>query len=163
MEIREIRREELESLIDSLWNPFAEEMATLDSYNALADDIRDGQLEYKREQFENEDIVIYVAAEGDALLGYALAEHGATPPVFQRGSEVNIEELYVSPSTRNQGIASALMEQVEQWAGDQDAERVTLSVNEANEPALDLYRELGFGIRRHKMDKPISGDAPPGQ
>lgn len=154
MEIREIHREELETLVDSLWTPFVEEMAALDSYNALADDIRDDQLEYKREQFDDESVVIYVA-ETDDVLGYALAEHGETPPVFQRGSEVNIEELYVAPSARNRGVASALMEQIEQWAADQGAARMTLSVNQANEPALCLYRALGFGIRRHKMDKPV--------
>lgn len=155
MEIRKIRRNEIQSLIFDCWLPFAKEMAALDEYNALAEDITDDALTYRQEQFENEDAVISVAVENNRIIGYATAERNDTPPVFQRGMAVNIEEIYVEQSYRGRGIASALIEHVEQWAADCGAERMTLSVNAANEAAQALYDDRGYDVRRHKMDKAI--------
>jgi ribosomal protein S18 acetylase RimI-like enzyme len=155
MEIREIRQDEIESLVLDCWLPFAKEMAALDEYNALAEDVRDDALTHRQEQFENEDVVIYVAVENDHFVGYVSAERNETPPVFQRGMEVNIGELYVKQSYRGQGIASALMEHAEQWAAECGAEHVTLSVNGANELAQALYDDRGYDVRRYKMDKNI--------
>jgi GNAT superfamily N-acetyltransferase len=155
MEIRELRRDEIESLVFDCWLPFAEEMAALDEYNALAEDIEEDALTHRREQFENEDVVIYVAVENGHLVGYVSAEQSDTAPVLQRGMAVNVGELYVTESHRGDGIASALMEHAERWAAECDAERMTLSVNAANESAQALYSNRGYDVRRHKMDKTI--------
>lgn len=106
MEIREIHRNEIESLFFDCWLPLAEEMRALDEYNALADDIREEALAHRHDQFENEDSVICVVLEDEEFIGYVTAEWNDTPPVFRRGAEVYIEELYVDESHRGQGIAS---------------------------------------------------------
>jgi hypothetical protein len=100
MEIRELRRDEIESLVSDCWLPFAEEMAALDEYNALAEDIEEDALSYRRERFGDEDVVTYVAIEDGNLTGYITAERTDTPPVFQRGTAVNVGELYVTKSHR---------------------------------------------------------------
>jgi GNAT superfamily N-acetyltransferase len=156
MEIRELRRDEIESLVFDCWLPFAEEMAALDEYNALAEDIEEDALTHRREQFENEDVVIYVAVENGHLVGYVSAERSDTAPVFQRGMAVNVAELYVIKSHRREGVASELMDHAERWAAERGAERVTLSVNRANGSARALYNRRGYDVRRHKMDKTIN-------
>lgn len=156
MEIRELRRDEIESLVFDCWLPFAEEMAALDEYNALAEGIEGDALAHRREQFENEGVVIYVAVKDGRLVGYVSAERSDTAPVFQRGMAVNIGELYVIESRRGEGVASDLMDYAEQWAAERGAEHVTLSVNRANESARALYRGRGYNVRRYKMDKTIN-------
>ena len=159
LELREIREDELELLVTDCWLPFAEEMAELDDYNALSEHVRNGDLDgsvaYREKLFADEDQRTYVAVE-NGLVGYTTAERTKTPPVFARGPAVNLGELYVAESHRNEGIASALIERVERWAGAVGAERVTLSVNADNEPAKSLYDRHGYEIRRHKLDKPIT-------
>ena len=154
MEIRELRQEELERLVNSCWKPFAEEMAALDEYNALVEDACDDQLTYWNEQFEDTNAVTFVV-ENDGFIGYIVAERQDTPPVFQRGEEVHITELYVKDAYRDQGIASALMDQAEHWAVEHSAERVKLTVNRANESAQSLYRDRGYVVRLYTMDKTL--------
>jgi ribosomal protein S18 acetylase RimI-like enzyme len=47
------------------------------------------------------------------------------------------------------------MDRAERWAVEHGAERVTLSVNRANESARALYDRRGYGVRRYKMDKTV--------
>jgi len=159
MQVREICEDELETLVVDCWLPFAEEMGELDEYNALAEHVRNGDLDgsitYREELFADEDQRTYVAVEAGELIGYATAERTETPPVFARGPAVNLGELFVGEAHRNDGIASALIERVERWAEAVDAERVTIAVNADNEPAKALYERHSYGIRRHKLDKTI--------
>jgi ribosomal protein S18 acetylase RimI-like enzyme len=48
------------------------------------------------------------------------------------------------PSSRGQGIASAVLGAGARWAADQGATRLYLQVEEDNEAALGLYTRAGF-------------------
>ncbi|HEY5684081.1 MAG TPA: GNAT family N-acetyltransferase [Acidimicrobiia bacterium] len=52
--------------------------------------------------------------------------------------------LWVDRSVRRQGLARALMDTVVEWATAAGAAAVTLWVAGSNEPAVALYRQLGF-------------------
>jgi ribosomal protein S18 acetylase RimI-like enzyme len=52
--------------------------------------------------------------------------------------------LWIDQSARRHGLACALMEAVTEWATHAGARAITLWVAESNEPALSLYRRLGF-------------------
>ena len=52
--------------------------------------------------------------------------------------------LYVAPAHRRQGIGSALMQQAEAWAIANGARQIGLQVFESNQPAIHLYRSLGY-------------------
>jgi len=73
--------------------------------------------------------------------------------VFARGSEGHIEELYVGPEHRGEGVATALLARAEAWAGERGCERATLSVNARNDTARRLYESRGYAVRRHRMDR----------
>lgn len=156
MEIRTIDEETIPALVDDLWLPFAEEMADLDPYNELAEEgVRKHAIDHRHDQFTNDDIVLFIAETDGDLAGYAAAEYGEAAPVFARGPAVNLGELYVRPDDRGAGIATALVDHVKEWANDRGAERLKLSVNQRNEGARALYEELGFSVRRLKMDKSL--------
>jgi ribosomal protein S18 acetylase RimI-like enzyme len=56
-----------------------------------------------------------------------------------------IRSMYVAPEARRSGVARSLMEaaleKTHSWHG---VEQVTLAVTASNEPAVQLYRSLGF-------------------
>ncbi len=52
--------------------------------------------------------------------------------------------LYVSPEHRRQGIGSALMQQVENWAKERGDRQIGLQVFHHNQPARRLYEKLGY-------------------
>lgn len=153
MEIRSLRADEVDRLIDELWLPFAREMAELDAYNALADDVREDARTYRRTNQEDPDTATFVATVDGAFAGYTVVMADRSPPVFARGPEATIEEVYVEPDHRGSGIASALLDRAESWAETRGCEYATLSVNERNETARAVYESRGYAVRRYKMDK----------
>jgi ribosomal protein S18 acetylase RimI-like enzyme len=62
--------------------------------------------------------------------------------------------LWVHPDHRAGGIASTLVAQVEDWARQAGAERLTLWVAQNNEPARSLYRLRGFVETGNRKDLP---------
>jgi len=135
-------------------------MAELDSYNdfaepydELAEDARRDAVAYRREQLRDENAALFVAEREGRLVGYTHVDYGETPPVFARGAEANVNEVYVAPDYRGNGIAGDLLDRAEAWAADRDCEHVTLSVNVDNETARRVYESRGYETRRHKMDK----------
>ena len=88
----------------------------------------------------------YVAARvGDTLVGYAgIARLGRVPPY-----EYEIHTIGVDPAYQRHGIGRALMDRLLSWAEPQAV--VYLEVRTDNNPAINLYRSLGFvtvGLRK---------------
>jgi GNAT superfamily N-acetyltransferase len=161
--IRELAADEVETLVDELWLPFAREMAAAESHDALADEaaVREQAVEYRRGRLDDEDVVTYVAeAEdddedtgGDAaeLLAYAEAEVRESPPVFERGAECYVHGVYVRPDHRAEGLADDLMARLEAWGRERGCEHATLDVHPGNEAAKALYDDRGYRVLREKL------------
>src|SRR6478672_2219661 len=81
---------------------------------------------------------LFVADEDDRWLGVV----GAFVRVNPR--EVQLISMWVDPQARGRGIARDLIRAVATWAGDRGATTVVLFVQEANEPARQLYERAGF-------------------
>jgi ribosomal protein S18 acetylase RimI-like enzyme len=63
----------------------------------------------------------------------------------------NIFLVYVDPTYRRQGIGRALMEYAQVWAKDQGYTQIGLQVFTTNQPAIDLYQQLGYQSRSISM------------
>jgi ribosomal protein S18 acetylase RimI-like enzyme len=57
---------------------------------------------------------------------------------------INIHDLYVTGDCRRTGVARSLLETVEQKARELGCCKLTLEVQENNQPALALYGRFGF-------------------
>lgn len=58
-----------------------------------------------------------------------------------------LEDLYVRADSRGHGVGRAIAEGVLALARERGCRRVELDVNDANDPALALYRSLGFSAQ----------------
>ncbi|MBD2487702.1 N-acetyltransferase [Aulosira sp. FACHB-615] len=65
--------------------------------------------------------------------------------------------LYVVPEHRRKGIGKALMQHVEKWAIQRGDKQIGLQVFESNQPALNLYYQLGYQTQSLWMLKELSG------
>ena len=82
------------------------------------------------------------AFEGERLVGTVALEFSSKPKTRHKALVIG---MYVSPAARGQGAARALLQAaIEQAQARGGIERLTLTVTEGNEPALHLYRSLGF-------------------
>ncbi|MCS6919225.1 MAG: GNAT family N-acetyltransferase [Fimbriimonadales bacterium] len=82
-----------------------------------------------------------LAWRGEQAVGYALFY-----PVFStfRGrAALYLEDVYVSPEARGQGVGLAFMRALAQIATQRGYDRLEWSVLEWNTPALEFYKKLG--------------------
>jgi ribosomal protein S18 acetylase RimI-like enzyme len=87
---------------------------------------------------ESADKVLFVAEEGDAVLGVVGGFRRLDP------TEVQLVSLWVDPEARGRGVAQLLIRAVAAWARDRGAGLVVLFVQESNAPGRALYVRAGF-------------------
>jgi ribosomal protein S18 acetylase RimI-like enzyme len=66
-----------------------------------------------------------------------------------------INNLYVAPGKRGQGLASTLLEFSNGWFKKNRIKKLRLTVTASNEAACHLYEKGGFHIARWEMEKEI--------
>jgi ribosomal protein S18 acetylase RimI-like enzyme len=81
---------------------------------------------------------LFVAEENARWLGVV----GAFARVNPR--EVQLISMWVDPQARGRGVARDLIRAVAGWTAERGSTRVVLFVQEANEPAQQLYARAGF-------------------
>jgi len=80
---------------------------------------------------------------GHQICGYMVAMSGV--------AESHLLNISVAKHWQRQGLASYMLQFMEQWSQQQRAERIWLEVRESNLSAIELYQRSGFcriGIRR---------------
>lgn len=88
--------------------------------------------------------IIYVAKDNNKIVGYIYCkitsiENGPTIQL-----EALIDGIYVLEDYRNQGIATALINKIKEWAKQKNIKYLLLNVLEENENAIRLYYKEGF-------------------
>ena len=66
-----------------------------------------------------------------------------------------VGSICVQESERGKGVGGRLMAQAEGWALEQGAVDVRLNVWAFNQPALALYKELGYEVRSLSLGKAL--------
>lgn len=79
-----------------------------------------------------------------ALLGRLNDAPVASAFMARAGEVAMIHAIEVAPQARRQGMAEWLLRAAAELAADQGATRLALAVTLANQPAVALYRKLGF-------------------
>lgn len=69
-----------------------------------------------------------------------------------------VQNLYVEPPARDQGIGSALLEAAEQALRAAGADRVTLEALAANRAARRFYERRGYEPHRVAYERPLGSD-----
>ncbi|HEY5943121.1 MAG TPA: GNAT family N-acetyltransferase [Solirubrobacterales bacterium] len=86
------------------------------------------------------EMTVLLAGEGP----YGLALLRFRPSVWTEQQEAYLQELYVVPDLRGQGIGEALMKVVIATCRERDAGWIELNTGETDVAARSLYRKLGF-------------------
>jgi ribosomal protein S18 acetylase RimI-like enzyme len=82
--------------------------------------------------------VIYVAWEGDTLVGY-IAGHLTR----RYACDGELQWIYVAREHRGSGVAAELLRLLAAWFVEQNAARICVDVNPANTPAVRFYTRYG--------------------
>jgi GNAT superfamily N-acetyltransferase len=95
---------------------------------------------------------------GDSsAVGFAL--YFSSYSTFLGGAGIYLEDLFVMPEWRGQGLGEALFRRVAQIAVERNAGRMEWSVLDWNEPALKFYRKLGAKPMNEWTVQRLTGEA----
>ena len=127
----------------------------LHDFNTEFDDFTPGPeaLERRVRELLGADEIAVVLA-GDPPRGLALMRF--RPALWTQALDCYLEELYVVPDRRGQGIGRALMEAAMDLARERGAADMHLGTGEDDVAARALYESLGFSNREGKPDGPVN-------
>ncbi|MEG0471057.1 MAG: GNAT family N-acetyltransferase [Solibacillus sp.] len=91
---------------------------------------------------------MFIATEGDRILGYMIVQNEKSQRVAHRAYIV----IGVHSDSRGKGIGHALFTSVISWAKQVELHRLELTVIATNEIAVHLYKKMGFEIEGVKKD-----------
>ena len=93
------------------------------------------------------------ARSGDGPDGFAQLRF--RPSVYSVRSDAYLEELYVVPPRRGEGLGRALLEAAMEDARSEGANHIDLGTSEDDIAARALYESAGFTNREGKPDGPV--------
>jgi ribosomal protein S18 acetylase RimI-like enzyme len=103
-----------------------------------------------RRLLEPEEITVLLAGEGpDGLSLFRFR-----PALWSEGLEAYLQELYVVPALRGQGIGRALLVRTIELARERGADGIDLNTGETDTAARGLYESMGFTNREGGPDGP---------
>lgn len=115
-----------------------------DSYRAFYGQPRAPKsgLRFLIERLRQEDSVIYLARKDGIGAGFMQLYPSFSSISLKRLWILN--DLFVAPECRHQGVATALLSRARQHALETDAKGLVLSTETDNEPAQRLYERMGW-------------------
>ncbi|MEA5606044.1 GNAT family N-acetyltransferase [Nostoc sp. UHCC 0252] len=117
----------------------------LAEYEKLSHAVTGDALALKEHLFGSHKYIEAILAEStNQAVGFALFFHNYSTFLTKPG--IYLEDLFVLPEYRRQGIGKALISKVAQIAVERDCGRLEWSVLDWNEPAKEFYRSMGASI-----------------
>ncbi|MBQ6000423.1 MAG: GNAT family N-acetyltransferase [Clostridia bacterium] len=99
-------------------------------------------LAHQLERLEEEGSAMFLAFDGEQLVGFLKAERGA-PRRIAHSAYLTIGLLACA---RGKGLGTALFQMLEEWAQGAGLTRLELIVRRDNDIAIRLYQKFGFEI-----------------
>lgn len=135
----------------------------VDLWLSLAEDQREHELHLlsnQNEQRIRESMIRHIlgssllVAEAGEIAGFVMfsLETGGYAQDASRGL---IENLYVRPEYRDEGIGATLLERAESRLRERDVDSIALEVMAANDGARRFYRDHGYRPHRVELEKPV--------
>jgi ribosomal protein S18 acetylase RimI-like enzyme len=103
------------------------------------------------EFIERDEAVFLLAGEGPD----GVAELRFRPSIMTGALDAYLEELYVAPAERGQGLGRALLDEAMETARRRGAARMEIGTSEGDTAARALYESAGFTNREGQPDGPV--------
>ena len=131
----------LEADVPALIELLAELFAIESDFSADRSKQRRG-LELLLAQPDDRAVVLVARSDGDKAVGMASAQ--LVISTAEGAPSAWIEDVVVRKDVRGQGVAWLLLQDLLAWAERHGATRAQLLADNANRPALDFYRRIGW-------------------
>jgi ribosomal protein S18 acetylase RimI-like enzyme len=131
----------------------AEVARLLDAFNREYDEFTpgvDALTKRAGELIGEEEITVLLTGEPP----FGLAQLRFIPSMWSDGFEAYLEELYIAPERRGEGLGRTLLDATIELSRDRGATHLQLNTSEDDTAALSLYESTGFSNREGRPDGP---------
>src|SRR5918997_4206743 len=142
-EIRRGRRDDAPAAA-GLWMESAREHAGYDAVYETSADAEKTMRQFLADLASSRHSFLFVATEDEVVVAFISGELREGSPTFRSRTWASIDDVFVAPDHRDNGIGHALIENVTAWARERGAQGVSLQVAAGNDRARKFYGELGF-------------------
>lgn len=146
--IRQLAPED-ESLMRAMLRMFGEAFDEADTYGR-----KQPGTAYLRQLLGGDTFIALAAVKGDEVVGGLAAYE--LPKFEQERSEIYIYDLAVASAHRRQGIATALIQRLQEIAAQRGAWVVFVQADHGDDPAIALYAKLGTREDVLHFDLPVA-------
>lgn len=115
---------------------------------------------YPKEHFEaavKNEICFLMGAfdEQDTMVGFVRATLWNERGIIKERKTVCLDNIYVLPEYRREGIGTRLFNAVEKWAKEQGAVRLELLTWDFNKDAVMMYNAMGMTLQKYVFEKKL--------
>ncbi len=157
-DIRTATEEDIDSL-KTMWDEFMEYHRQIrkDAYT-----LADGAMDKIEQRFKtyieaNDKLVLVVCDDQENSTGFAVARVETSPGVFSVGDKARITDFYLRPEIRGQNVGTHLAQSIAEWAHNQGAEKIYMSIDAGNEAGEKFWKALGFTCTKKTYLADLSG------
>ena len=129
----------------------------LAEYEKLADQVQADEQTLETWLFDRKSAQVLFALDGETVIGFALFFYNFS--TFMGRAGVYLEDLFVLPAYRGQGIGRALMRRLARIACDEGCGRFEWQCLDWNTPSIAFYRSLGAQSMDDWTTYRVSGEA----
>ena len=130
----------------------------LADYEKLAHEVTGNAAELNEHLFgDRAHIETLIARVDDVPVGFALFFHNYSTFLMKPG--IYLEDLFVAPEYRGQGIGKLLLQRLGKLALERDCGRLEWNVLDWNQPAIDFYARMGAEIKPEWQLCRVTGSA----
>ena len=153
--IRTAKPDDAQALLEHARTILAEDLyniTTVDEFKMTAEKER----EWIQAHFDNPAHIVLLAEVNGSLTGLLHFENGSRKRLAHKGTL----HMSIQPEARGKGIGTALLQSLIAWAKENPViEKLTLTVFAANQPAISLYKKMGFIEEGRRIQGIKVGDA----
>ncbi len=107
-------------------------------------EVKENYKKYFLEVLRNVNKRVYVADSEGELIGYIEGVVRRGTKYMRYSKEASIRDFFVDKKYRKEGVGRELTDALIKWFKEKKVERIALSVNSENIPAIKFYEKYGF-------------------
>jgi len=148
--ILKLRYEHIPGLIE-VWKEFMDYHARIHPHFMRAEQGHIAFEKHARENMKSRDYAVFVALDGEKVIGYTLLQTRKPPPVYDEATFGFLSDIAVKEEYRRQGVGERLLKRALRWFKDRGIKWIELSVVYGNPSGYPFWKKQGFKPLMHRM------------
>lgn len=154
IKVTKARRKHIPRIVE-MWKDFMDFHAKVDPFYKRDPKAHIGYQKHLEKVIGSRNEQLYIAMDGNDVVGYTYARIVKYPPVFNYRYFGYLNDMYVDPACRRKGLGRMMYKTAIEWFTRRGMKQIELGAVAKNRVAVGFWRKMGFRDRMIRMYKEI--------